>query len=54
MIVADTGAVVALIDADDRHHASLREVFEADAQHVDHRRELNVVLVLLDLDRSLR
>ena len=30
MIVADTGALVALIDADDRHHESLREVFEAD------------------------
>lgn len=30
MIVADTGAVVALIDADDRHHAALRYVFESD------------------------
>jgi predicted nucleic acid-binding protein len=30
VIVADTGAVVALIDADDRHHASLRGAFEAD------------------------
>lgn len=30
MIVADTGAVVALIDADDRHHGRLRELFEAD------------------------
>ena len=28
MIVADTGAVVALIDADDRHHAVLRAAFE--------------------------
>jgi len=27
MIVADTGAVVALIDVDDRHHRVLREVF---------------------------
>lgn len=30
MIVADTGAVVALIDADDRHHAALRELYDAD------------------------
>lgn len=29
MIVADTGAVLALIDADDPHHAPLRELFEA-------------------------
>lgn len=29
MIVADTGAVVALIDADDRHHPALRDAFEA-------------------------
>ena len=28
MIVADTGAVVALVDADDRHHAALRRLFE--------------------------
>ena len=28
MIVADTSAVVALIDADDRHHAVLRAAFE--------------------------
>jgi predicted nucleic acid-binding protein len=28
MIVADTGAVLALLDADDRHHASLRALFE--------------------------
>lgn len=30
MIVADTGAVIALVDADDRHHAALRQVFEDD------------------------
>lgn len=30
MIVADTGALIALIDADDRHHAALKEIFEAD------------------------
>lgn len=30
MIVADTGAVLALIDADDRHHRALRELWEAD------------------------
>ena len=30
MIVADTSAIVALIDADDRHHAALRALFEAD------------------------
>ncbi len=27
MIVADTGAIVALLDAGDRHHASLREIY---------------------------
>lgn len=31
MIVADTGAVVALVDADDRHHRALRASFEEDA-----------------------
>jgi len=30
MIVADTGAIIALIDADDRHHRQLRGVFEKD------------------------
>src|SRR5690606_25214136 len=30
MIVADTSAILALIDADDRHHEVLRQVFEAD------------------------
>jgi predicted nucleic acid-binding protein len=30
VIVADTGAIIALIDSSDRHHESLREVFEAD------------------------
>lgn len=30
MIVADTGAVIALIDADDRHHRELRGLFEND------------------------
>ena len=30
MIVADTSAVVALIDADDRHHAALRDAYEHD------------------------
>lgn len=30
MIVADTGAVIALIDAADRHHDALREIFERD------------------------
>jgi len=28
VIVADTGAVVALVDADDRHHDALRRLFE--------------------------
>ena len=30
MIVADTGAIVALVDRDDRHHRALREAFESD------------------------
>ncbi len=30
MIVADTGAIVALVDADDCHHSTLRALFEAD------------------------
>jgi len=30
MIVADTGAVIALIDSTDRHHKVLREIYEAD------------------------
>ncbi len=28
MIVADTGAILALLDADDEHHGALREIFE--------------------------
>jgi predicted nucleic acid-binding protein len=28
VIIADTGAVVALVDADDRHHEALRRLFE--------------------------
>lgn len=30
MIVADTGAIVALIDADDEHHLTLRSLYEKD------------------------
>ena len=30
MIVADTGAIVALLDCDDRHHRALRVAFERD------------------------
>jgi predicted nucleic acid-binding protein len=30
LIVADTGAIVALVDADDRHHRTLRRLFEDD------------------------
>jgi predicted nucleic acid-binding protein len=30
VIVADTGAIVALVDADDRHHAPLRRLFEGE------------------------
>lgn len=30
MIVADTGAIVALIDADDKHHEALVELYEED------------------------
>lgn len=29
MIVADTGAIIALLDADEQHHRSLRQLFEA-------------------------
>lgn len=32
MIVADTGAIVALVDADDRHHVVLRRLFEQAAE----------------------
>jgi predicted nucleic acid-binding protein len=32
VIVADTGAVIALIDADDKHHAALRALFETDPE----------------------
>lgn len=31
MIVADTGAILALVDADDQHHGALRTLFEANA-----------------------
>jgi uncharacterized protein len=31
VIVADTGAIVALVDADDRHHEVLRRLFAKDA-----------------------
>lgn len=30
MIVADTGAIVGLIDADDKHHQELRALYEGD------------------------
>src|SRR2546421_7258331 len=30
MIVADTGAIIALVDADDRHHGLLRGAYERD------------------------
>lgn len=30
MIVADTSAILALLDADDRHHDTLRELWESD------------------------
>jgi hypothetical protein len=30
VILADTGAIVALVDADDRHHETLRRLFEED------------------------
>lgn len=31
MIVADTGAIIALIDGDDRHHEVLRDAFEIES-----------------------
>jgi hypothetical protein len=31
LIVADTGALIALIDADDRHHEALRALYESEA-----------------------
>jgi predicted nucleic acid-binding protein len=30
VIVADTGAIIALVDADDQHHQALRALYEAD------------------------
>jgi predicted nucleic acid-binding protein len=30
VIVADTGAILALVDADDKHHAALRDLFDRD------------------------
>lgn len=30
MIVADTGALIALVDADDRQHRAIRQLYEAD------------------------
>jgi hypothetical protein len=30
VIVADTGAILALVDADDRHHRALLDIFERD------------------------
>jgi predicted nucleic acid-binding protein len=30
VIVADTGAVIALMDSDDQHHRTLRDLFETD------------------------
>ncbi len=33
MIVADTSAIVALVDRDDRHHEALRELFEREADY---------------------
>jgi predicted nucleic acid-binding protein len=32
VIVADTGAILALIDADDRHHDSLKRLYEQDPE----------------------
>jgi predicted nucleic acid-binding protein len=32
VIVADTGAIIALVDADDKHHRSLRVLFENDPE----------------------
>lgn len=32
MIVADTGAVIALIDADDKHHRALVELYDRDPE----------------------
>lgn len=32
MIVADTGAILALIDADDRHHQALLDLFDEDPE----------------------
>ena len=32
MIVADTGAILALIDADDQHHETLRRIYEEEPE----------------------
>jgi predicted nucleic acid-binding protein len=34
VIVADTGAILALIDRDDRHHEKLRQVFDDDSEWI--------------------
>ena len=36
MIVADIGAVLALVDADDRYHESLRAIFERFGSFCEH------------------
>ena len=35
MIIADTGAIVALVDADDRHHRPLRRLFEEERDAIN-------------------
>jgi predicted nucleic acid-binding protein len=32
VIVADTGAIIALVDADDKHHRAIRALFENDPE----------------------
>jgi predicted nucleic acid-binding protein len=46
VIVADTGAIVALVDADDRHHAGLRRLVDSLVMAVAERRKAEAIATL--------